>query len=66
MYQLAEEIKELCNSQSEIEFKPLPSDDPLQREPDIEKAKSILGWEPKINRQVGLQKTIDDIARRVI
>jgi dTDP-glucose 4,6-dehydratase len=65
MYQLAEEIKSLCNSKSEIVFKPLPSDDPLQREPDINKAKEILGWNPRIDRREGLQKTIDEIVRRV-
>ncbi len=65
MYQLAEEIKSLCNSKSEIVFKPLPSDDPLQREPDITKAKEILGWTPVIGRREGLQKTIDEIVSRV-
>ena len=65
MYQLAEEIKSLCNSKSEIIFKTLPSDDPLQREPDINKAKEILGWTPKIDRREGLQKTIDEIVSRV-
>jgi UDP-glucuronate decarboxylase len=65
MLQLAEEIKTLCNSKSEIVFKPLPSDDPLQREPDITKAKEILGWTPVIGRREGLQKTIDEIVSRV-
>ncbi len=66
MYQLAEEIKELCNSKSEIVLKSLPSDDPMQREPNIDKAKSILGWTPKINRQDGLKKTIEDISLRLV
>jgi UDP-glucuronate decarboxylase len=65
MLQLAEEIKTLCNSKSEIVFKPLPSDDPLQREPNITKAKEILGWTPVIGRREGLQKTIDEIVSRV-
>jgi UDP-glucuronate decarboxylase len=65
MYQLAEEIKRLCNSKSEIVFRPLPSDDPLQREPDINKANEILGWTPKIDRREGLQKTIEEVASRL-
>ena len=52
-------IIELTNSKSEIVFKSLPSDDPKQRKPDISKAKSKLGWEPKVNLEDGLIKTID-------
>ena len=47
--ELAQKIIELTNSKSEIVFKSLPSDDPKQRKPDISKAKSKLGWEPKVN-----------------
>jgi UDP-glucuronate decarboxylase len=65
MYQLAEEIKSLCNSKSEIVFQALPSDDPLQREPDITKATQILGWTPQINRREGLKKTIEEVASRL-
>ena len=57
--ELAQKIIELTNSKSEIVFKPLPSDDPKQRKPDISKAKSKLGWEPKVNLEDGLVKTID-------
>ena len=57
--ELAQKIIELTNSKSEIVFKPLPSDDPKQRKPDISKAKSKLGWEPKVNLEDGLIKTID-------
>jgi len=54
----AKKIKKLCNSKSEITFHPLPKDDPKQRRPDIKKAKKILGWEPKISLEEGLEKTI--------
>ena len=52
--ELAQKIIELTNSKSEIVFKSLPSDDPKQRKPDISKAKSKLGWEPKVNLEDGL------------
>ncbi len=55
----AERIQQLMGSQCEIEFKPLPEDDPKQRQPDISKAKEILGWEPKVSLEVGLQDTIE-------
>ena len=51
--ELAQKIIELTNSKSEIVFKSLPSDDPKQRKPDISKAKSKLGWEPKVNLEDG-------------
>lgn len=56
--QLAEKVIELTGSKSEIVYQPLPSDDPLQRQPDISKAKSILAWEPVVQLEEGLQKTI--------
>ncbi|MGA2220736.1 MAG: UDP-glucuronic acid decarboxylase family protein [Verrucomicrobiia bacterium] len=52
-------ILKLTGSKSEIVFKPLPVDDPKQRRPDITRAKKILGWEPKVNLEIGLQKTIE-------
>ena len=61
MIQLAKEIIELTNSKSELMFKDLPGDDPRDREPDITKAKSLLGWKPQISRQHGLKKTIADL-----
>lgn len=57
--QLAEEIKSLTNSKSKIVFHPLPEDDPKIRQPDISKARNLLGWEPKVNRLLGLQKTLE-------
>ena len=56
--QLAEEIIELTGSSSKIIFKKLPQDDPKQRCPDISIAKDKLSWTPKINRNIGLKKTI--------
>lgn len=58
MIDLARQIIELTNSKSKIEFLPLPADDPKQRRPDITKAKSLLGWEPKISLRDGLVRTI--------
>jgi len=61
MLKLASEIIELTNSNSLIQFLPLPSDDPKDREPDISKAKDLLNWEPSVLREVGLAKTIQDV-----
>ncbi len=58
MQQLAREIILLTNSKSKIKYLPLPSDDPTNRQPDISLAKEILNWEPRINRDIGLSKTI--------
>ncbi|MCK4731615.1 MAG: GDP-mannose 4,6-dehydratase, partial [Methanophagales archaeon] len=57
--ELAELIKEMTNSSSEIVFKELPEDDPPRRKPDITKAKGILGWEPKVGLEEGLLKMIE-------
>lgn len=59
MLDLAKEIIEISGSSSEIIFKSLPEDDPKVRQPDITKAKHILGWEPKIQRREGLLKTLE-------
>jgi dTDP-glucose 4,6-dehydratase len=55
--EFAEEVLKLTGSNVKIVYKDLPVDDPKQRQPDITKAKTILGWEPKVNRAEGLQKT---------
>ena len=55
----AKEIVKLTGTEQKIIFKPLPQDDPMQREPDISKAKEILGWEPKISREEGMKKTFE-------
>ncbi len=57
--ELAENVIDLTNSKSEIIYKPLPSDDPMQRRPDISLAKEKLDWEPKVPLREGLVKTID-------
>jgi UDP-glucuronate decarboxylase len=58
MLELAEKIVGLTESRSQIVFKPLPQDDPLQRRPDIALAKKRLDWEPRIKLEEGLEKTI--------
>lgn len=58
MKQLAEQVIQLSGSKSKMIYKPMPSDDPSQRQPDITLAKSKLGWEPKIQLREGLEKTI--------
>jgi UDP-glucuronate decarboxylase len=59
MLELAEKIIQLTGTNSKIVFQELPQDDPRQRKPDISKAKTVLDWEPSINLEQGLQKTID-------
>jgi dTDP-glucose 4,6-dehydratase len=55
----AKEIIKLTNSSQKITFEPLPKDDPMQRQPDISRAKNLLGWEPKVSREEGMQRTFD-------
>ena len=57
--EFAEEILQLTGSKVKITYKPLPIDDPKQRQPDITKAKQLLSWEPKIKRSAGLTKTYE-------
>ncbi len=56
--ELAKKVIELSNSRSEIVFEPLPADDPRQRRPDITLAREVIGWEPKVELDEGLKKTI--------
>ena len=56
--ELAEKVVELTGSASKIEYRPLPQDDPQQRQPDIAKAKAVLGWTPTIHLEEGLRRTI--------
>ena len=58
MLEMAEIILKLTRSTSKLVFKPLPSDDPKQRKPDITQANEKLGWEPKVSLQDGLKETI--------
>lgn len=57
--QFAEEIIKLTGTEQKIVYKPLPKDDPKQRQPDITRAKEILGWEPKVSRAEGLKITYE-------
>ena len=66
MLEFAQQIKALTNSSSEIIFQPLLTpDDPKQRRPDITRAKTLLGWEPKVSLEEGLQETIRYFQTRV-
>ena len=66
MLDLANEVIALTGSSSKIQMKPLPGDDPKQREPLIEKAISIIGWKPVVDRQTGLKETINYFKQVII
>lgn len=63
--EFAEEVVELTGSSSTITYEPLPSDDPKVRQPDITKAREVLGWEPRVDRAEGLRRTLDYFRSRV-
>ncbi|QVL30871.1 SDR family oxidoreductase [Telmatocola sphagniphila] len=63
--EFAKEVLELSGSKSEIVYKPLPQDDPKVRKPDITRAKQLLGWEPKVKRQVGMKQTLDFFKKKM-
>jgi UDP-glucuronate decarboxylase len=63
--ELAEKILSLVGGKSKLVFKPLPGDDPKQRQPNISKAKSELGWEPKVSLEDGLARTIDYFRQQI-
>jgi dTDP-glucose 4,6-dehydratase len=56
--EFAEEIRALAGSKSEVVYRPLPQDDPKVRQPDITRARELLGWEPKVGRSAGLARTM--------
>jgi len=64
--QLADEVIRICESNSEVTYLPLPQDDPKQRKPSISRAQTILGWNPTIQLNEGLRKTVADFKRRII
>ncbi len=64
--ELAKKIQLMVNPDADLVFKPLPQDDPKQRQPDITKAKTYLGWEPTIPLDEGLKMTIEDFRNRLI
>jgi dTDP-glucose 4,6-dehydratase len=57
--EFAEEIQALTGTDQPVVYKPLPQDDPKQRQPDISLARELLGWEPRIERSEGLRLTLD-------
>jgi UDP-glucuronate decarboxylase len=63
--QLAEIIVELCGAELDIEYQPLPQDDPTQRRPDITRAQQLLGWEPTVPLRQGLERTVPYFAQRL-
>jgi len=63
--ELAQTVQQMVNPDAEIVFKPLPQDDPRQRQPDITRAKTWLGWEPTIPLREGLKLTIEDFRDRI-
>ena len=65
MLGLAKEIIALSNSRSNIVFRDLPQDDPKVRQPDITRAKELLGWSPKVKREEGLKKTMEYFRRKL-
>jgi len=64
--QLAEMIQHMVNPGAEIQFKPLPQDDPRRRKPDITRANEWLGWQPTVPVQEGLKQTIEDFRERLL
>lgn len=64
--EFAEEVIELTNSKSKIIYKELPTDDPQIRQPDISKARSLLNWAPKVNREEGLKLTLGYFKKMVL
>ena len=63
--QIAETIIGMTGSKSKIVYRPLPTDDPKQRRPDITRARELLGWEPKVQLEEGLEKTIEYFRTKV-
>ena len=63
--ELAKRIVRLANARSELVFRPLPEDDPRQRQPDITRARTVLGWEPRVDVDDGLRMTIEWYRRRL-
>jgi UDP-glucuronate decarboxylase len=63
--ELADQVAEMCGSKGGVKYCPLPADDPQQRQPDISRAQTLLGWTPAIKLTEGLRLTIDDFAKRI-
>jgi dTDP-glucose 4,6-dehydratase len=63
--QFAEEIIRITGATSGIDFRPLPVDDPKVRQPDITRARTVLGWEPRVDFDEGIRKTIEYFRTRI-
>jgi dTDP-glucose 4,6-dehydratase len=63
--EFAEEIRELTGAESPVVYEPLPADDPKIRQPDITKAREVLGWEPHVDRSEGLRRTVEYFKARL-
>ena len=63
--ELAQKVIELTDSKSQIVYRPMPQDDPKQRQPDITQAREVLGWDPKVQLEAGLKKTIEYFAQHL-
>ncbi|MBC5993613.1 UDP-glucuronic acid decarboxylase family protein [Pontibacter cellulosilyticus] len=63
--QFAEEICKLTGVELKVEYQPLPKDDPQKRQPDITKAKEVLGWEPQVDRAEGLKRTLEYFKEKI-
>jgi nucleoside-diphosphate-sugar epimerase len=63
--EIAQVIITMTGAKSTIVSRPLPADDPKQRKPDITRAKTLLGWEPKVKLEEGLAKTLDYFRKKV-
>jgi UDP-glucuronate decarboxylase len=59
MLELAEKVLELTGGSSDIDYRPLPADDPIQRQPVIEQAEAVLGWRPSTDLESGLKRTVE-------
>jgi UDP-glucuronate decarboxylase len=64
--ELANKVIALTGSTSKVVYRPLPEDDPLQRRPNIDLAKERLGWEPKIQLEEGLERTIEYFREKIV
>ena len=65
MKQLAEEVGRAAGTEVKVSYRPLPQDDPRQRQPDITRAKKLLGWEPTVPLKEGLKRTVEYFAGRI-
>ncbi|HNY41012.1 MAG TPA: GDP-mannose 4,6-dehydratase, partial [Bryobacteraceae bacterium] len=65
MLEFASLIRELTGTKSNIVFEPLPEDDPKRRQPDISRAREILGWAPKVSLEDGLRRTVEYFRTRI-